>query len=200
MALRLTLFIALVFAVVASNEGSPFVVIHKTASSQHVIVGSELKLVVTATNFGQSPAFDVKLTDISPVDGSVKSKSADKLEFNETVTLEYVVSPDTLGPLSVGPAEATFKSQPGDEASYKASSNTVFEETYRFRGAEDETNDLVRAIRVVTAAEFDKINTRHIKEFAAYLVLGAIPVFFPFFVYRTKQSQVDHLLREAKKK
>ena len=193
----------LIFAtlVVANEEeikGSPLLVVKKTVSENNVVLNEKLDVVVTVTNFGQSPAFDVQITDISPT--TPQTKEIESLGFNESLSLSYVITPDTLGPLHIGAAEVTYLAQQGDEMRMKATSNLIREEDGIYRGEQDETPDYRGTVHVVTRDEYERINTKYIKETAAYLFLGAVPIFFPFFLYRTKQNQVDHLLREIRKK
>lgn len=188
------LSVAVTYAAVDAKS-KPFLVLHKEVSEDAVVVGGELTVTVSVTNFGQSPAFDVQIVDISPTGGE-QTKAVERLDFNQTESVRYTVRATSIGVLKIGTAEASYLAQQGDESRLKATSNLVREEQ------RDETgNSRVKGtVDVVSASQYDRLHTRYIRETIGYLVLASVPVLFPFFIYTTKSAEVDLLLRESKRK
>lgn len=54
-------------------------------------------------------------------------------------------------------------------------------------------------VSVLTRDRYDRLHARFIREFIAYTFLGVIPALFPYMLYRVKQTEVEALLRRAKK-
>lgn len=176
----------------------PLLFVSKTTSNDDIVLGSSVEVVVTVTNYGQSPAFDVQISDLLD-DGSLQSKSIAYLPYSASETLRYTVTPTALGNYAVSVAEVTYNVEQGNPAtSRKALSNLIREgEAYYYgEGVDDESFRGV--ISVLTRDRYDRLHARYIKESTAYIFLGAIPALFPYVLYRVKQSEVDALLRQRK--
>ena len=178
----------------------PFLVVTKEFSDRNAILGEQLTVTVVVGNYGQSPAFDVQILDKEPIGDAFQSKSIDKLNFGDNATLTYSVTPLILGTLTVGAAEVQYAVQQGQPSTYKAYSNLVREEEVFYRGEQDEESTIRGTVPVLTRDEYDKLHSMRIRELTVYVLLGAASVFFPFFMFQTRQNQIDSLVREAKKK
>ena len=189
----LAVCVLLTLAVYAETKAKPLLVIHKEVSEGYAVVGSEVKFKVTVTNQGENPAFDVQLVDKDP-SGEDQTKAVDTLEAQQSLTLEYVFRPSVLGDVNIGAARATYLEEQGASARSTALSNLINEHDRQ------EFDVAARGeLHVVTSTEYERIHTRYIKETIGYLFAAAVPVLFPFYMYRSKQAQVDHLLREARR-
>lgn len=198
----LVLAAAVLAAVAVAQEDAkplPFVVVSKAVSSKVVVLGDKIDVTVTVTNYGQAPVYDVVITD-KVTGGEAQTKNVEVLNFLENATLSYSVTPTTFGSFVVPTAEATYALQAGETATYRAVSNAVREEDFTYRGEEFDDVNGRGVVSVVTRDVYDRMHTKYIRESIAYLFIGAITVVFPFFMYRTKQNQVDYLIRQSKKK
>ena len=182
-------------------KAAPFLVVTKSVSEYFVVAGDKVDVTVTVTNFGDAPAFDVVITDAQTGGEASKEKKLEKLEVGESESLNYTTTTKTLGDFEVKRAEVTYALAVGDQNVLKATSNTIREEEAYYLGENKGDAILNRGtITVVTREQYDRLHTKYIKETIGYLFVGAISVLFPFFMYRTKQNQVDQLIRQAKKK
>jgi uncharacterized repeat protein (TIGR01451 family) len=191
-AVLLVLVLATV-AVLADVKAKPYLVAHKEVSEGATVVGAEVKFTVTITNNGDSPAFDVQLVDKSP-SGEDQTKAVEKLEPQQAITLEYTWKATKLGEVQVPAAKATFLEDQSSTTRSTSISNLINEherESFEF-GSKGE-------LQVVTGSEYERLHTRYVKETIGYFLVAAVPVLFPLYMYRTKQAQVDHLLRDAKR-
>ncbi|KAG5472917.1 hypothetical protein LSCM4_02242 [Leishmania orientalis] len=182
----------------AEMNPHPLLFVSKTTSSDDIVLGTSVEVVVTVTNYGQSPAFDVQVSDLLE-DGSLQSKSIASIPYGVSETLRYTVTPGALGNYAVSVAEVTYNVEQGNaETSRKAFSNMIREgEAYYYgEGVDDESFRGV--VSVLTRDRYDRLHARYIKESIAYIFLGAIPALFPYVLYRVKQSEVDTLLRHRK--
>lgn len=191
--------LACVAAQPEDSKAIPFLVVSKSVSSKMVVLGEKIDVTVTVTNFGQATVSKIVISD--KVNGEEKTKEIESLAFLENATLTYSVTPQELGSFAISQAEVSYIVQ-GDEtaASLRAVSNTIFEEDNVFRGEEHDDMKGRGVVLVLTRESYDRLNTKYIRESIAYLFIGAITVLFPFFMYRTKQNQVDYLIRQSKKK
>ncbi len=181
-------------------KAAPFLVVTKAVSEYYVVVGNTFDVKVTVTNHGDAPAFDVSIVD-SQGSEPAKKHSVEKLETGESAFLNYTTVAKALGDLDISRAEVTYTLSVGDSNVLKATSNTIREEEAYFLG--ETKGDAITnrgTITIVTSEQYDRLHTKYIKETIGYLFVGAISVLFPFFMYRTKQNQVDQLIRQAKKK
>lgn len=175
----------------------PVLFVSKTTSSDDIILGNSVEVVVTVTNLGQSPAFDVEVTD--QLEDGVKTLSIASLPYGASETLRYTVTPRALGNYPVAVARVTYNVEQGNAATtHTAFSNFIREgEAYYYgEGVDDESFRGV--ISVLTRDRYERLHARYIKESTAYIFLGAIPTLFPYVLYRVKQSEVDALLRRTK--
>ena len=191
-----TLFLVAVLALVAfaDSKAKPFLVVHKEVSEAVVVPGADAKFTVTVTNQGENPAFDVQLVDQVP-QGEEQTKAVETLAPSESLKLEYTFSPKELGQINVEAAKVTYLEEKDSTSRYTAISNLINEHD---REAFDVASN--GEFSVVTPTEYERLHTRYVKETIGYLCAALVPIAFPFFMYRTKQGQVDHLLREAKRK
>ncbi|CAM40463.1 conserved hypothetical protein [Leishmania braziliensis MHOM/BR/75/M2904] len=176
----------------------PLVFVSKTTSSDDIVLGTSLEVSVTVTNYGQSPAFDVQISDHLE-DGSLQSKFIASLPYGASETLRYTVTPSALGNYAVSVAEVTYNVEQGNAAtSRKALSNMIRESEAYYYGDGVDDESFRGFISVFTRDRYERLHARYIKESTAYLFLGAIPALFPYVLYRVKQSEVDSLLRQRK--
>lgn len=175
----------------------PMLFVSKTTSSDDIILGSSVEVVVTVTNRGQSPAFDVVVTD--QLEEGAKTLSIASLPFGASETLRYTVTPRALGNYPISVSRVTYNTEQGNAATtHTALSNFIREgEAYYYgEGVDDESFRGV--LSVLTRDRYERLHARYIKESTAYIFLGAIPALFPYVLYRVKQSEVDALLRRTK--
>ncbi|KAK7195356.1 Translocon-associated protein beta TRAPB/CARDB [Novymonas esmeraldas] len=182
----------------AEMNPHPVLFVSKTTSSDDIVLGSSVEIVVTVTNYGQSPAFDVQVTDLLE-DGSQQTKSVASIPYGASETLRYTVTPRSLGNYPVAVAEVTYNVEQGNAAtSRKALSNLIREGEAYYRGEGVDDESFRGVLSVLTRDRYDRLHARYIKESTAYIFLGAIPALFPYVLYRVKQSEVDALLRRSK--
>lgn len=177
----------------AASSSSPFVVVEKSVSQFHVVVGSEFETTITATNIGDAAAFDLSFSDVS-IDGSVKTYKKDKVEAGETASFTYTTIGDTLGDYASSPATVSFAKQQGGEQSSTSTSTNIREEL------EAATKNNVAVVEVLTQSQYERKNSNHVKEWIIFLLIAVVPIGFPYFVYRTKSQKIEQLLREQRKK
>lgn len=181
----------------AEETPAPLLVIHKTVSESNVVLGGSVKVKTTVFNWGSAEAFDVEVTDNTPT--GQKEKKADVLKGEDTLVIEYEVPAAELGRLSIGQAKATYLGSKDGAEKLTAVSNVVREEERdEKKHAQDEGER--GFVNVVTAAQYEKLNTRYIKETVVFLIYAAILVVFPFMVYKQKSAAVEAHLRECRKK
>ncbi|KPI87022.1 hypothetical protein ABL78_3887 [Leptomonas seymouri] len=181
----------------AEMNPHPLLFVSKTTSSDDIILGSSVEVVVTVTNLGQSPAFDVEVMD--QLEEGVKTLSIASLPYGASETLRYTVTPRALGNYPVAIAQVTYNVEQGNAATARtALSNFIREgEAYYYGdGVDDESFRGV--ISVLTRERYERLRARYVKESTAYIFLGVIPALFPYVLYRVKQSEVDALLRRSK--
>ncbi|CUG91110.1 membrane-associated protein, putative [Bodo saltans] len=177
----------------------PFVLLSKSVSSKVVVLGEKVDVTVVVTNFGQVPVYDVVVTD-KVTGGDARTQTIEVLNAFENSTITYSVVPNDFGNFRVAPAEATYALVAGETATHRVVSNLIREEDNEYRGEDVDDSSTRGFVSVVTREQYDRMHTKYIRESIAYLFLGAITVVFPFMMYRTKQSQVDFLIRQSKKK
>ena len=177
----------------------PFLVVKKDVSETHVVVGGSLTVNITISNKGASPAFSANVVDKSP-DGTEQTAAFEKLAPGEVQTLSYVVRSDKVGDWNLTAAEVTYKDKEDAVKTRKAFSNLIREEEHVAYGEGSESRHVRGIVHVLSQDDYARLHSRHIKEIIAFILLGLLPVIFPFFVFRAKQNQVEHLLREANKK
>lgn len=200
--MRVLILAALLLAVVAAadKKETPYITVTKSVSETDVIVSKPVTVTVTAFNLGQGPAYDVSIVDSHPLGSESQTKSVPKLEHGENVTLTYVIIPTELGALSVRPATVTYLTAEGETSTESALSNFINENQELYRGELDETPSVRGLVAVMTQDEYDALHATKIVEVIVYAVFCAIVIVFPYTLFKSKQSQVETLLREAKKK
>jgi uncharacterized repeat protein (TIGR01451 family) len=192
-ALCVLLLVAAVAVLADEKAGKPYLVVHKEVSEGAVTVGDEVKFTVTVTNHGESPAFDVQLVDKSP-NGEEQTKAVEKLETQQSVSIEYTFKSSVLGDVLAPAAKVTYLEQQGSETRFTSYSNLINE-----HDRENFEHPSRGELHVVTATEYERLHTRYVKEILGYILAAVVPVLFPFYMYKSKQSQIEHLLRESKK-
>lgn len=206
MNVRLLALVALaaLFATVCAGQASadvptPLVFVAKTTSSSDIVLGASVDVVVTVYNYGQSPAFDVVITD-ELEDGTKQERHFDSIPYSGAESLRYTVTPKSLGPYPVGAATVTYNLEQGNaETSQTAYSSIVREDTAYYRGEGHDDVSVRGTVSVLTRERYNRLHTRHIKEMVAYICLGLMPAAFPYFFYHSKQAQVDKLLHRSKR-
>lgn len=187
-------------AVFADEEKPlPFVLLSKSVSSKVVVLGEKVDVTVVVTNFGQVPVYDVQVSD-KVTGGETRTQTIEVLNAFENTTITYSVVPSEFGNFRVSAAEATYALVAGESATHRVVSNSIREEDNEYRGEDFDDLSTRGFVSVVTREQYDRMHTKYIRESIAYLFIGAITVVFPFMMYRTKQSQVDFLIRQSKKK
>lgn len=200
--MRVLIVAALLLAVVAAadKKETPYIMVTKSVSETDVIVSKPVTVTVSAINIGQGAAFDVSIVDSHPLGSESQTKSAPKLEQGENITLTYVFIPTELGTLHVRPATVTYLTAEGETNTESALSNFINENEELYRGEMDESTSVRGLVAVMTQDKYDALHASKILEIIVYGIFCAIVVVFPYYLYKAKQSQVETLLREAKKK
>eukprot|EP00744_Colponema_vietnamica_P010119 GILI01014328.1.p1 GENE.GILI01014328.1~~GILI01014328.1.p1 ORF type:complete len:203 (+),score=73.95 GILI01014328.1:63-671(+) len=193
------LFAAVAFSASAEKSTDPFIVVTKSVSQGDVVIGTPVTITVTASNIGQQTAHNVQLIDKHPQGENPITKSADKLANGENVTITYSFTPVEYGSTPIGVAECTYSPTAGDEATVKSISNYVRENRDLYLSEKYE-NPVRDTIEVMTQEQYDRLFSSKVIEFLAYLFLSGVSVVVPYLLFKSKLSQVDTLLREAKKK
>jgi hypothetical protein len=180
-------FAALVLAAVAA----PVIVIHTQVSEPSVLHGTEVKITTTASNVGDEPANDFILEHF-------ETKTVESLGENQNVTIVHTISAANLGALEIPKATATW-AVADESVRRRATGNEVREEE------RDEKRHAIELgprgfVNVIGSTEYDRLNSRFIKETILYIIFAAVVVGFPFGVYRQKQVQVEFHLKESRKK
>lgn len=183
----------------AEADTAPLLFVSKTTSSDDIVLGSSVEIIVTVSNYGQSPAFDVVITDLLE-DGEEKTMKVDSIPYGASETLRYYVTPKALGNYPVGVAHVTYNTEQGnEETQLRAVSNIIREADAHYRGEEVDDETFRGVVSVLTRERYDRLHARYIKEVIAYVFLGAISSLFPYVLYRQTQSRIDVLLRQAKR-
>lgn len=183
--------LALVALFAMAVFASPVIVVHKQVSETNVLVGTEVVVTTTAINIGDTAAIDFVLQD-----GEIKKEAT--LEPQANVTIVTTIPAPQLGNLQLAAATATWTGEDRTTA-FRATSNEVREEE------RDEKRHAMELgprgfVNVITGSEYERLNSRYIKETILYILFVAVVVGFPFGVYRQKQVQVDFHLKESRKK
>ena len=179
------------------EKQEPIIVVRKTVSEGNVVLGGSVKVKTILNNWGNSDAFDVTLTDNAP--SGQKEKKADKIGAQDTLEIEYEIPASELGRLPIGQAKASYKVSADATEKLSAVSNVVREEERDERKHAQEEGER-GFVNVVTAAQYERINTKYIKETIVYAIFATILIVFPFMVYKQKAAAVEAHLRECRKK
>ncbi len=185
--------VILLCVLIVAASGAPLIVIHKSVAETDVLLGSTFEVTTTALNIGEDPAFDFTLRD------GDNAKDVAVLESQGNVSITTTLSASDLGNLEIPIATASWAAAAGSEERFRATSNVVREEE---RDEKRHATELGPRgfVNVVTATEYERINSRFIKETILYILFAAIVISLPFGIYRQKQVQVDFHLKEARKK
>lgn len=176
----------------------PLLFVSKTLSSVDVKVGERVEATVTVSNYGQSPAFDVIVKDISG-NNTMHTLTEETLPYGASITLRYEFTATTLGKYPINVAHVTYNLVKGDASSSQNSySNMIREKDAYYRGSEVDDESLRGMISVLTRDQYARLHAHFYKEYVALIFLGCVPILFPYILLRVKQSQVDALLRRAK--
>ncbi|CCW68161.1 unnamed protein product [Phytomonas sp. Hart1] len=177
----------------------PLLFVSKTTSSDDLALGSSVEIVTTVYNYGQSPAFDVVITDMLE-NGTAKEKKVDSIPYNGSETLRYHVQPSKLGSYLVGLTVVQYNLEQGyNMTSQTTYSNLIREGDAYFRGEDIDDESFRGKLSVLTRERYDRLHARFIKETTAYLFLGCIPTLFPYVLYHVKQSMINEILRRSKR-
>ncbi|AAZ12008.1 conserved repeat domain containing protein, putative [Trypanosoma equiperdum] len=181
----------------AQPDPQPLLFVSKMISDDHVVVGNNVEFTVTVYNYGQSPAFDITITDLLP-DGTTRTKQVDSLAFGESAELKYTIVTKALGGYHVGVTEVLYSLERGGKKTEKAYSNIIREGTAYFYGEDYDDTNFRGIVSVVTREFYDRLYKSYVREAAVYAFLCLVPALFPLVVYRMEQSQVDLLIRRSK--
>ncbi|EPY27902.1 translocon-associated protein subunit beta [Strigomonas culicis] len=188
------------FACAQVESTDPLLLVSKRTSSDDIVLGAEVEVVVEVRNLGQSPAFDVVLEELL-VDGTEKKEEAEMLAPSAAIELRYTVVPTTLGRYKVGVAHVTYNVEQGNAATQRrAVSNVIHEEKAFYRGEAADDMSVRGVVSVLTEEEYGHVHASYVKETIAYVFLGVTPAFFPYVLYSMKRTQVGQLLRQSKRK
>ncbi|CCW61535.1 unnamed protein product [Phytomonas sp. EM1] len=177
----------------------PFIFVSKTTSCNDLALGSSVEIVTTVYNYGQSPAFDVVITDMLE-NGTIKEKRVDSIPYNGSETLRYHIQPSKLGEYPVGLATVRYNLEQGDNTtSQTALSNLIREGDAYYMGEDVDDESFRGRLSVLTRERYDRLHARFIKETTAYIFLGCIPTIFPYVLYHVKQSMIVEILRRSKR-
>eukprot|EP00758_Cryptobia_borreli_P012953 Tbor_TRINITY_DN5791_c0_g5::TRINITY_DN5791_c0_g5_i1::g.20220::m.20220/K13250/SSR2; translocon-associated protein subunit beta len=178
----------------------PHLLIIKEIPTYDVVLSHPVTVTITVMNIGTSAAHDVHLIDPHPLGESAESKAVYTLEAGANITTTYQFIPKELGAVRIGPCEVTYVENQGDTVTLKATSNYIREEEDLYRGDIEDSFAVRDIFSVITEEQYDKIHSKKILEMASYFFFCLFPVGMPFAMYKSKQLQVDNLLREARKK
>jgi len=181
----------------ATGATGPLLAVEKTVKDYYVVKGDSIAVSLVITNYGASPAFNLQISD----GDRTGVLNVDVLAPGANWTTNYTIPTSTIGDIPLPRAKVQYQTSPDDKAQLQAASNELREEeAYHVDRRRSSTPELLRGVvSVVTRERYDRMHTKYIKESIAYLVIGAVSVLFPFLVYRTKQNQVDLLIRQRKK-
>lgn len=183
----------------SSLPSNPLLFVSKRTSSDSIVLGASVEIIVEVSNYGQNPAFDVKIIDTLD-DGTTKTATFDVLPYGAMETLRYHVTPTALGSYPVGIARVTYTTEKGDESTMvTATSNVIREGSAYFHSEEVDDETFRGAVSVLTKDRYNRLHASHVKEAVAYFFLGLVPAMVPFAFYRVSQSKVDELLRQARR-
>lgn len=177
----------------------PILIVHKDVSETDTVPGTAVTVTLTVFNIGTASAFDVKLTDKAPFEGD-QTASIAELEVGSNLTHTYVVTPKTIGRTALPIAEVTYKASSDAKAeTLKAVSNEVREEL-----RDDKLVGTMEVgergfINVVTPEEYERMHTKHYKEYIIYAVFCAIAIYLPYSQGKAVQKKISTLIREARK-
>ena len=176
---------------VAAVCAAPMVMIHKEVSEANVVLGGKVSITTTAINLGDEPANDFILEDAG------KQETVESLLPQANVSITSTMDAANLGNLVIPSATATWAGEGNERA--RATSNVVREEERNEKRHAQELGPR-GFINVVTAGEYERINSKYIKETILYLIFAGVVVGLPFVVFRQSQAQVDFHIKEDKKK
>lgn len=185
---------------------TPLLIVNKALTASEIIIGETIKVTITITNVGRSPAFNVELDDETwggangknsvqyQVTG-VKTASLGKITPGGKATHSYSVTLTELGPVVLDPAKVTFTAEEGDSAKVFTAYSTRVNE-----GLEGQLIDKRSVVSVLTAAEYDRKYSAHVKEWIFFLILLGVPLGIPLYIYFLRTKELDALERDAKKR
>eukprot|EP00760_Papus_ankaliazontas_P027038 PhM_4_TR3115/c1_g1_i1/m.21969/K13250/SSR2; translocon-associated protein subunit beta len=184
---------------VDAETGAAFLLVRKSLSAAEVIVDSEIKVTVSITNAGRSPAFSVKAVDDAwkaNVLSGERQATFDKVLPRETVSFSYTIrAPATPAVMDCPEAKVTFLAEAGaaEESAQVVRSTRVNEEI------EMPIEKQTGVISVLTASDYERKHTRHIKEWATFFLLLTIPLGMPLYLYQVRSNELDVLTKKIVK-
>lgn len=184
-------------AAAAAQQELPYLFLYKDVSAADTTPGQAVTVTVTLKNVGAASAFDVVLLDKAPF-SEEQSKSVEELAPGDNITIEYVVTPQSLGHTELPFAEATFANAKGAAERTKVISNQVREEIRDEKQSQVEVSER-GYINVITPEELAKIGATKWKQYFLYLILAVVAVAMPYNQARNSARQVAMLIRDAKR-
>jgi uncharacterized repeat protein (TIGR01451 family) len=183
----------------AGSQDLPFLFLHKDVSAADTTPGTPVTVTVTVKNVGAASAFDVVLTDKAPF-AEEQTKKVEELAPGDNITIEYVVTPQSLGRTELPIAEASYAATQGAAAEQrtKVFSNEVREEVRDEKQSQVEVSER-GFINVITPEELAKLSASHWKQYILYIILAAVAVAMPYYQARNTNRQIAMLLRDAKR-
>eukprot|EP00998_Keelungia_sp_KM082_P009015 NODE_5193_length_717_cov_199.233898_g5170_i0.p1 GENE.NODE_5193_length_717_cov_199.233898_g5170_i0~~NODE_5193_length_717_cov_199.233898_g5170_i0.p1 ORF type:complete len:199 (-),score=59.30 NODE_5193_length_717_cov_199.233898_g5170_i0:119-688(-) len=176
---RLLVLLAAVVAVCARDESVGHLLALKKVdlADYYTAVGNDVNVTTTLYNVGNSPVFNVNFKDEYPVGVEIVAGEAtaqfDSIGPNDNRTVTLKIKPGLQGQLAMVAAKMTYQL---DESA--DDTKTVY-------------SNILPALPVLQAAEYQKRNARHFGEIATFVVLAFIPVGLPYYVYQHARGQLQ---------
>eukprot|EP00994_Dinema_validum_P004111 NODE_2145_length_757_cov_124.043785_g1728_i0.p1 GENE.NODE_2145_length_757_cov_124.043785_g1728_i0~~NODE_2145_length_757_cov_124.043785_g1728_i0.p1 ORF type:complete len:193 (+),score=42.62 NODE_2145_length_757_cov_124.043785_g1728_i0:70-648(+) len=176
----------LIALVGAKDQEAPHLLVLKSVDKYDPVAGHNLTVSINIFNIGQSPAHDVEVDDsqgwpsegVKEVEGP-KTFKLEKLTSGSNQTYSYVVSPQHPGELRTGAAKILYRLEAKGEETKTVKSNTL------------------PVLPVLTSAEYEKKNTKHLKEWFTFFMLSLIPVGLPGCMYMMATNKLAALDKSA---
>eukprot|EP00992_Anisonema_acinus_P008445 TRINITY_DN4537_c0_g1_i1.p1 TRINITY_DN4537_c0_g1~~TRINITY_DN4537_c0_g1_i1.p1 ORF type:complete len:188 (+),score=42.22 TRINITY_DN4537_c0_g1_i1:53-616(+) len=180
--MRILLLISLLVLAGARQDSDAHLLVLKSVDPSEPVADQHLTVSVNVFNVGKSPAFDVEIDDsLWPAEGVVKVEGENTAKISKILagsnqTHTYVIKPQVPGELNTVASKVVYKLEPEGEDAKVVHSNTL------------------PVLKVLTQAEYDKLHTKHYKEWFTFFVLSLIPVGLPgcmFMMAQTKLAELD---------
>jgi len=167
-----TLFAAFLALCEGGTTGRvPHLLVLKSVDQYEVVANKNLTISLNVFNVGGGTAYNVNVDDtawaadsVTDIEG-LKTATFESLEPGTNETHTYVVAAKMPGELPSAAAKVTYQSDASSEDGKMVYSN------------------ILPRLPVLTLSDYNKKNTRHIKEWLTFFVLALIPVGLPACMY-----------------